>query len=327
MKQLAFTQTLFFVAVMALLSCQSEQKQTPTAVLTTNITASASAIEPQDSSCSEKLNWRAFRKDTTGVRNLLEEGCDPNGISLNGDIVLSPLRMASDPVTIKLLLDHGADPNQDFKDHLSPFHYAAIFLTPQILQMMWEKGANVNKVFSDDQNTFDTPLLCAIWGGKPENVKWLIEHGADVNYRTEDLSALTQAVSGGNASIVKMLLEKGVDVNAKFTLDHEDCYFCPISITPIFYLSREPKPDKKIIDLLIKHGANINYVCEGAYTVLDEVNDVETANYLLQKGATIETKNTSALASAAVKYNVDMVKFYLKKGANPNQKGSFNYTA
>ena len=61
-----------------------------------------------------------------------------------------------------------------------------------------------------------TPLHVAALIGNLEQVKYLVEHGADVDEKSGDgKSPLHYAIIGGSIEIVKYLVEHGADVNAE----------------------------------------------------------------------------------------------------------------
>ncbi|KAF4690739.1 hypothetical protein FOZ60_016937 [Perkinsus olseni] len=68
----------------------------------------------------------------------------------------------------------------------------------------------------DDYEAYDgsTPFLMACRNGHADIARLLLEHGANIDARTEDLSnCLILASAGRSPDTVKLLLEKGVDVN------------------------------------------------------------------------------------------------------------------
>ncbi|KAI5837852.1 ankyrin repeat protein, partial [Morchella snyderi] len=60
----------------------------------------------------------------------------------------------------------------------------------------------------------ETALQCAAWQGRIEMVRFLLDHGADINARDDKFgkSALHQAVVRGWAEVVHLLLQRGADV-------------------------------------------------------------------------------------------------------------------
>ena len=120
-------------------------------------------------------------------------------------------------------------------------------LTP-LINSINNKNENLVKILIDagaDVNMFN-PLMYAIKNKQINIVKILLEAGANTN--SEDQALLKEACKIGNAEIVSLLLEKGgVDIRRL------DGYENPL------YLSFEFCHDE-VFHLLLKHGADINYI-------------------------------------------------------------------
>ena len=56
-----------------------------------------------------------------------------------------------------------------------------------------------------------TPLMCAASTGKLEMVRYLLDHGAQVNARTGSATALIWGASSGNVPTDRLLLARGAD--------------------------------------------------------------------------------------------------------------------
>ena len=76
-----------------------------------------------------------------------------------------------------------------------------------------QEGVDVNAKDSMHR----TPLTCAAINGRAKAVKYLVEHGADVNLpdgeKSDDESPLIAAVNSGKLEVVKMLVEAGADLD------------------------------------------------------------------------------------------------------------------
>ena len=60
-----------------------------------------------------------------------------------------------------------------------------------------------------------TPLLLAAGEGRLDAVRYLLDHGADVNiYDQQGRTAVTEAAFAGSAAVVKELALRGADINA-----------------------------------------------------------------------------------------------------------------
>ena len=89
-----------------------------------------------------------------------------------------------------------------------------------------------------------TLLHVAAENGELEIVKFLLNHGADVNIPSQEGTILGKAVKSGNPEIVKLILEKGANVNEKYYRDRTAL------MDATFYKNPE------IIKLLLAYGAN-----------------------------------------------------------------------
>jgi ankyrin repeat protein len=77
----------------------------------------------------------------------------------------------------------------------------------------------------------------------PEQLKRLLDEGANVNARTIYGSTLLHYASWGQPSLVEYLIHKGVDVNSRNMYGY----------TPLHYAEQ-----RQTIEILLKHGANIH---------------------------------------------------------------------
>lgn len=79
------------------------------------------------------------------------------------------------------------------------------------MEALINAGADVN---ARDQD-LGTPLVAASYSGDPEAVRLLLERGAEVDAKDgEGLTPLMNASLNGRAEVVRLLLAKGADVNA-----------------------------------------------------------------------------------------------------------------
>ena len=93
------------------------------------------------------------------------------------------------------LIKAGAGVNVKNKNNWTPLHFAVIFGTPKMIEMLIKNGAHVNDQGNDDGNT---PLhVIAADGDSDEHyasAKLLIDNGADVNLKNaEDKTPLELA--------------------------------------------------------------------------------------------------------------------------------------
>jgi ankyrin repeat protein len=182
---------------------------------------------------------------------------------------------------------------------------------------------------------------------KPDMVKYLINHGADVNINTYHGTTLTIAAWNGNADIARILLQNGANPNA-VVLDgytpltiaaYRDSaevikvlaefgakleYIHPVtSYTALSTATYYGHKDAAIA--LIKLGANVNYIDANGFSVLDwsqigSHDDITKA--LVDNGAKIEMKKNNTVPAVMLMVlaheNIPMINFLVNKGISVN---------
>jgi ankyrin repeat protein len=146
-------------------------------------------------------------------------GLDPNASDTKGDIpssvYLGSLLQAiwkGDIFAVKELVEEGVDPNAQTKLGKSPLHMAAKKEETEITSLLIAHGGNVN---AGDQNG-KTPLMEAASAGQSANAEILLSAGANINAVDENgFTALMWATMLGFPEFVGILLEAGAEVNAR----------------------------------------------------------------------------------------------------------------
>lgn len=164
----------------------------------------------------------------------------------------------------------------------------------------------------------ETPLHVAVSHGCLEAVKFLLNtKNIDVNHKTKDGStALFFACYAKRLDLVEILLEANADVNLG------DGTHTPL------YTALMKDPSLDIIKMLVKYGADVNLTNEACYYMTPlhyasyrgDCNDI--ARFLVEEcNADITLRNCNnrtALNFAAFGNNLDLLKFLLKAGADPD---------
>jgi ankyrin repeat protein len=143
------------------------------------------------------------------------------------------------------LLVHGADPNLEDDTGRAAIHYAAFHENPEFLKTALAHGGDANLraqprfmpepdpvVPCDRSITAPTPVFVAARSHNPENVRILINAGADLDARDDDgKTPLMYAASAHAFDAMLVLLEAGADfrlkdnrglpVSSAFTTDYD----------------------------------------------------------------------------------------------------------
>ena len=170
---------------------------------------------------------------------------------------------------------------------------------------------------SGGQDGFN-PLMRAVVDGKYDDVKYLVDKGADINVRGPGgATPLMVAVDGGDLDIVKLLVAGGADINAT-TLES--------GRTALIVAAEYGR--KEIVEFLLHKGADINARTTDGMTpmILSVIGDhLDTAKCLADNGAVVNAQikdSNSLLIWASDRGRLDTVKFLVDGGADVNEKGS-----
>ena len=263
------------------------------------------------------------------IRLLLESGADINSIGSLRITTLSVALELRDDHMIRFLENQGASVINQSKEHCSAAVLAAAGAgNMQFIERLMQLGGKVSP------QDLGYGLLVATTNDRDEDVKKLIDAGADVNLtgcdyqgfnteggpplyevlkrRKESLtlslldananpnlrsSSIQLAVEWGNRSVIKALIFAGVDFNGYTTSDKA----LAIAAT---------RRDKGLIELLLNSGVDINSTTEHieasspleALTPLKaaaEMGDIDMAHYLIGQGA--DPNNSRALEKSFLK--------------------------
>lgn len=207
------------------------------------------------------------------------------------------------------LLNQGADPNEACENrHL--IHVAMDNGTADIVSLLFKHGARLNDL--PGTLTPFYPLHRACDENRPELVKLLLEHGADINHRDKSgYTPLMKAVSKQSGDIVDYLIEKGANVNAV-----GERGFSALSIAA-------GNASLDIVKVLLAHGANLTETKDPYIAPVTEAaqrNKMDNLKCLVEAGAPVNTGSDwmTPLMYAIQNKNLEMSRYLLKHGANPN---------
>lgn len=191
------------------------------------------------------LHWLARAGEIAAIRNLLARGANVDLTDRQGRTPLFHAAEYGQVEAARVLLAHGArlDPIDEFGQTVVQVANSS---APEVLRLLIEAGADLDHraghaplitvaaATSGDLELLDklvaqgrpieppdgqgrSALQAAIGFGKHPIVDWLLDHGADVNYRDERSGAtvLATAVETGEPATVERLLSRGARIDAK----------------------------------------------------------------------------------------------------------------
>ena len=154
----------------------------------------------------------------------------------------------------------------------------------QIVNDFKAKNQTIMKTTTAFKNQSDTDLFTETKKGDIEAIKVLLENGANVNVRDQNLQTpLFYAARYGKAEIAELLIQNGADVHVK-NLYHNQTPLYDASATG--YLN--------VLQVLIHNGANIDAVDRDGDTPLHiaaRMGRSKIIKELLQNGANINASN------------------------------------
>jgi ankyrin repeat protein len=157
------------------------------------------------------LMYAAEIGSVDAMRLLIDRGADVNAQNAFGSTAL--MWSVSDPAKVRLLLDHGAQVNTAAKSGRTALIIAA-FTNPsaEVVRLLLAKGAKVDVM--DSRHV--TPLNAATFGNDTATVRLLLEARADFDTADTfiGLTPLMNAAGNRNVEAVKLLLTNGAKVNA-----------------------------------------------------------------------------------------------------------------
>ncbi|KAL1607170.1 hypothetical protein SLS59_002874 [Nothophoma quercina] len=259
------------------------------------------------------------------ARVLLKNGADANFKDNEGTTALFKAIQAGRTDIMAALLDHGANPNLPCPKHpLWPSCYH-----PEALALLLSRGADHKR----------TPGIMELAASlkKLESVKVLVEAGVSPNVRKDGAyTPLASAIRDNSADIVTYLLDHGADPNYKAfefptykCITHKRTHFLPQLVAAGADLNT-PKgiietavahKDKDALIYLLDQGVNPNDRCpEGGSTALTTAireNNIEFVDLLLKHGANPAVRGQDWPLCMAVKSPIVLKRLLAFPGINP----------
>jgi len=224
------------------------------------------------------------------AETLLNSGANPNAFDGNGNLLLTRAVIRyGDFDFARLLLKHGAKINAADANGDSPLVKAVKSNEPLFtMNFLLNSGANPNEKLQNG-----SPLLtyAVIDKGKFDTAHALLKRGAKINATDKN----------GKTALMRALEERKSDKTVAFLLENK----ANAKIDGAFLAGLEQDRSTKILDLLLKRGADINERSSNGTTPLlfaCREKSASLVSWLLQKGAsaTLITKEgvTTLMAAA-----------------------------
>ncbi|ORX78967.1 ankyrin, partial [Anaeromyces robustus] len=180
---------------------------------------------------------------------------------------------------MKLFIDYGIDVNRPNSIGIYPIALACESGNIEQVRLLLNHGANPNV-----QSDGSTPLIQSCINNNSEVVKLLIEHGADVNFvNSEGLHPLLFLVNESEKNVTKLFLSYGANPNIQDTEGNS-----ALSMACA-------RGNRRIVELLLQSpNINIDLPTKGNYTPLMAACNIQEymiAVKLIEAGASLYFKN------------------------------------
>lgn len=289
------------LAMIAMAGMAQEPEKFYSAIRENNMAQLKALLEPKasanvaDDRGITPLMYAAELGSIDAMRLLIDCGADVNAQNAFGQTAL--MWSVSDPAKVRLLLDHGADVNRVARSGRTALIIAA-FTNPsaEVVRLLLAKGAKV--AVMDARHV--TPLNAATFGNDTATVRLLLEAGADLDTPDTfiGLTPLMNAAGNRNLEAVKLLVAKGAKVNAVSKTEGLPKIQTGIvefgGWTPLLMAAAFGPPDA--VKVLLDAGARIDAQDYRGFTPLmlavgTDRYDRRTVNLLLAHGADLHPTN------------------------------------
>ena len=211
-----------------------------------------------------------------------------------------------------LIMKHPEQVNARGGLNIFPLPAALLKRHLHVANLLYRCGAVVNV-----QGHYEATLLdAASRRGELDTMRWLLDHGADINSGGESyrFTPLLSATSSMQLEAVQVLLENNADINSQSSFGRT-----PLSLA-VSYCSSHGRNGKfvDIVRRLLEHGADPNVCNNGHTTPLHEASSrglLEAARLLLSHGAKVDEKNEEEKTPYQLAVSDEMRKLLLEYGA------------
>ena len=215
--------------------------------------------------------------------------------------------------------EYGASINTCDDHGFMPIHYACRRPAIKIVKYLVQMGADVNCIAQNQRA--DTPLSAAAQGGDLEVVHFLIERGAEIDYKNGfHVSPLHIAIKDSKKIVAIYLIHNGADIELTDSEGHTSLHWAAY------------KGEKRVMENLIRAKANLLAVDNNGMLPLHWTavhGHIECMNLLIkEEPSALEKRTKQGLLpiDMAKKYNQPEAEEVLASHQNTSMKKSKSYS-
>ncbi|MDP4182653.1 MAG: ankyrin repeat domain-containing protein [Bacillota bacterium] len=197
------------------------------------------------------------------------------------------------PKAVAALIKHlDINDNSSFLNESPPLIAAVNY--PEVVKVLVEGGANVNKLDYSNRNALSYSVLSQNY----DTTEYLLNHGADTNLDGWFNRPINDIESIKQKKIIKLLISKGANLNSE------------LGVSVLTYAI--DKEDYELIDLLFKNGCQPQLSKVMSYTI---VRNSKMFNYLIEKGLSLDNKYVvDHLDDLTSRGDMEALSYYLNNG-------------
>ncbi|KAE8447621.1 hypothetical protein EG329_010592 [Mollisiaceae sp. DMI_Dod_QoI] len=236
-------------------------------------------------------------KDLEIVKLLCDRGADINAQGPEGTALYTAISKGNREI-VKLLCDRGADINAKGPQGTA-LHAAISALDRAIVELLCDYGADMDIIFGV-HTPVENALYQAINLNRPAKyhsasldiAKVLFDKGARIN-EANLLLSLHRAIQNRNLETIRFLLDHGADVDTRSLTSTPLIEAAKLPPHHYYYSNslasfEQANMKSTIVNMLLEKGADVERKDVDGYTALDHVvrgKDFKTADLLVEKGA------------------------------------------
>lgn len=222
---------------------------------------------PKPRALSVEAFFRAVKDDNPEtVEDFLKSGFPVNSTNAEGETALHLAAKSSRVNIARILISNKANVNATTKQGSTPINYSTSMGHGDMVQLLVDRGANPNIT----SNKEPSAIYFAIMSQNDTLLKTLLDKGANPNATLGGNPALYTAAACGTGKALELLLEHRVNPNVRQKDGGE---------TAMFMAARQ---GKGLVEILLKHGADINIKDWGGKTALDGAIAANKSEYSKQ---------------------------------------------